>query len=436
MQRISDIDDAFAWIESFTNLEKNVKDLKKKYRPDRMFSLLDHFGNPQDDFKIIHIAGSKGKGSTSVLLASALAQKGLKTGLYTSPHVNHYRERIQVNRSVLPDDLYVDMINHIREQLDFELPGYTEPTTFELLTLLAYLLFQKEHCEWCVLETGLGGRLDATNTVHPEAVVLTPIEKEHTQWLGEEILSIAREKAGIIKKEVPVFSSPQRVEVEALFREISLEKNAPFHYLPDSISGIESSVNLDGTGFILNKREGPVLRGQLSMIGHIQPWNAALALELLIFLFPDEELHTWLKGFEKASLLAHMEVLSTEPLILCDGSHTPQSVRMALDTFLDLSARFKHKNLLFACQDDKEVYDIASLLSDSFSSIVITTPGYFKKSHPSAVHKIFASMFDNCILEEDPSRALKLLLGADDPILILGSFFLAGEIKKLYRGIP
>ena len=436
MNAFTHIDDAFSWIESFTNLEKNTKDLKRQYRPDRMIILLNHFGNPQKDFKIIHIAGSKGKGSTSVLLASALVQKGFKTGLYTSPHVLHYKERIQIDRSILRDDQYTETISYIREHLDIEMPGQTEPTTFELLTLLAYLIFQKQECQWCVLETGLGGRLDATNTVNPNAVVLTPIEIEHTQWLGNDILSIAREKGGIIKECVPVFSSLQKEEVKVLFQQLSLQKNAIFHYLPDEVKGIESTVTLDGTSYIIEKYNKKPVEGRLSLIGHIQAWNAALALEVLCHLYPEEDKQVWLQGFEKAMLSAHMEILSTNPLVVCDGSHTPRSIKMAMDTFNDLTSAYEKKNLLFACQDDKEVSDIAALLQDSFNSIVITTPGFFKASHPELVYGVFSSMNDSCTLEKDPISALQLLLSEKGAILILGSFFLAGEIKQFYRGVP
>jgi dihydrofolate synthase/folylpolyglutamate synthase len=431
MQNFSDIDDAFQWIESFTNLEKNTKDLKRKYRPDRMVTLLEHFGNPHKSFKIIHIAGSKGKGSTSVLLASALIQKGFKTGLYTSPHVLHYKERIQVNGSVLPDEQYIQGINSMREGLHLELPGHTKPTTFELLTLLAYLIFQQQGCHWCVLETGLGGRLDATNTVYPEAVVLTPIEKEHTQWLGEDLLTIAGEKAGIIKENRPVFSSPQKEEVRHLFSQRSNEKNALFHYLPEMVKAIESTVHLGGTAFTITRHQQPPVEGKLSMIGHIQPWNAALALEVLVHLFPGVDTQVWLKGFEKATLPARMEILSQEPLILCDGSHTPKSVEMALKTFMDLTGDYKKRHLLFACQDDKEVADIAQILHESFDSIVITTPGFFKESHPLSVYETFSSLMNQCRMIEDPQKAWQFVLESQGATLILGSFFLAGEIKKI-----
>jgi len=386
----SDVDDAFNWIESFTNLEKSTKDLKRKYRPERMSVLLDYFGNPQNSFKSIHLAGSKGKGSTSALLSAALTEGGFRTGLYTSPHVLHYKERIQINGKELADSEYMETAAFIRSHLSADLPGGTEPTTFELLTLMGFLLFQKHKCEWCVIETGLGGRLDATNAVMPEAVLLTPIEKEHTQWLGNDLLSIAAEKAGIIKPGKPVFSAPQHPEVENLFRQRAGELASSFTILSDIIEKIESDITVSGTRFNISYKKGRAsLSGELSLIGQIQAWNTALALEALEAILPEVKTAVWLKGFRKAVLPARMEILSTAPLIVCDGAHTPRSVSMAMTTFSELTRDCDRTTLLFACQDDKEIEEIAPLLSDHFSRIIITTPGYFKKSNPFRIYEVF-----------------------------------------------
>jgi len=429
-----DIDEAFSWIESFTNLEKNTKDRKRKYRSERMKVLLDSFGNPQNEYKIIHLAGSKGKGSTSVLISSALTQLGVQTGLYTSPHVLHYRERIQINGSTLPDSEYIETADFMRRNLVSGLPGNTEPTTFELLTLMSFLIFKKNGCHWCVVETGLGGRLDATNALSPEAVVLTPIEKEHTQWLGKDLISIASEKAGIIKPKRPVFSAPQSKEVEILFRNTARALDAPFQLLTDIVQSIDSEIGIGGTRYSINYIDKKSIHGSLNLIGQIQVWNAALALQTLTYLFPDVDLSIWLIGFQKAYLPARMEVLSSSPLIVCDGAHTPRSISLALTTFQQLIKSQKERTLLFACQDDKEIHDIAGILAREFSSIVITKPGFFKQSHPSRTFEVFSALNRNSILEENPAAALELCIGKKNPLLIIGSFFLAGEILRIYRG--
>lgn len=432
LQKFVDIDEAFTWIESFTNLEKDAKERKRHYRPERMAEVLEYFGNPHLACRVIHTAGSKGKGSTSVLLASALSQNGWKTGLYTSPHVLHYRERIQIDSSPLEDQKYIDCISSIKEKLDIRLPGRTEPTTFELLTLLAFQLFKEENCDFCVIETGLGGRLDATNAVKPEASVLTPIELEHTQWLGDTLEAIAGEKAGIIKPDTPVFSAPQKAEVESVFRRKASEQNAPFKILNEQIKNIDSTVSSEGTSYTIEYRDGRNVVGKLRLPGHIQAWNAALALSVLTTLYPEVDESIWLEGFAKANLPGRMEILSKDPLIVLDGSHTPRSVTLALESFYSISNENADKILLFACQDDKDAETMAGILSGAFSKIVITTPGFFKKSSPERVYKAFSSIRKGCILEEDPGKALKLVLAEEMDVLIMGSFILAGAVKEIY----
>ncbi len=425
-----DIDEAFAWIESFTNLEKSTKDLKRRYRPERMQVLLEQFGNPQNHFKVIHTAGSKGKGSVCALLASALKEAGFNTGLYSSPHVLHYRERIRVNGVSLPDESYIRMITSIHDSLG-DLPGATDPTTFELLTLLGFLLFREEACEWAVIETGLGGRLDATNTVIPEAVVLTPVELEHTQWLGNSLKEIATEKAGIMKKGKPVFSSEQQNEVAAVFRDRAQKTESKILFLEDRIRKIDFKQEPGISSYTWYYRDGHVLSGELTLSGRIQAWNAALALEVLVSLYPDRDRTVWLKGFKKAQLPARMQLLSSSPLRILDGSHTPRSTTLALESFFSMSSQERDKILLFACQDDKDINELARLLAPEFSEIVITTPGFFKKSDPDMVYQTFLKYSRKCRLERDPAAAYDLAMRTDKDLLIMGSFFLAGEILKI-----
>ncbi|MDC7232330.1 MAG: bifunctional folylpolyglutamate synthase/dihydrofolate synthase [Spirochaetales bacterium] len=425
------VDEAFSWIESFTNLEKNAKERKRHYRPERMAEVLQQFGNPHLNPKVIHLAGSKGKGSTSVLTASALSSNGWKTGLYTSPHVLHYKERIQIDGSPLDDDVYIRQISFIRNSLSSELPGGTDPTTFELITLLAFLIFKDEACDFAVIETGLGGRLDATNAVRPIASVLTPIELEHTQWLGDTLEAIAREKAGIIKKGVPVFSAPQPEGVEEIFREKAESEGSDFSILSRSVSEIESTVSVQGTAFTIHYKTGESVKGRLAMAGHIQAWNAALSLSVLSGLFPAVDNRVWLKGFSQAVLPGRMEIVSKEPVLVLDGSHTPRSVSLAVNSFQSICPGDREKVLLFACQDDKDALSMAEILTPLFSRVIITVPGYFKESHPRRVFDAFTTYGDNCILEEDPEEALKAAQTGKNDLLIMGSFMLIGMIKEI-----
>ena len=198
--QISSFEDVIRFTEQFTNLEKQTSHYTTRtYRLDRMHDLLAHLGNPERAFKKIHLAGSKGKGSTASYLASALTSMGYKTGLYLSPHLVDYRERFTLSGTFFDDSLLVSTGQELADSIEgFTFRdewGETNPTTFELFTAYAYLLFKNSGCSWAIIETGLGGRLDATNTIIPEASVLCPIELEHTKILGSTIREIATEKS-------------------------------------------------------------------------------------------------------------------------------------------------------------------------------------------------------------------------------------------------
>ena len=197
-------EDVFAWTESFTNLEKGTLPFdKRNYRLDRMRRLLGLFDDPDSGLRIIHVAGTKGKGSTSALLACILDAAGHRTGLYTSPHVTSAFERISIAGELPRPDLLVRIGREVQDVVDSlprdGIPGHFAPTTFELYTLLAFLYFREAGCEEAVIEVGIGGRLDATNVVMSEAAVITPLDLEHMDVLGNTIEQIAFEKAGIIK---------------------------------------------------------------------------------------------------------------------------------------------------------------------------------------------------------------------------------------------
>ncbi len=435
------LEDGFRWIESYTNLEKKADEVKRFYRPDRMFTLLELFQNPQNKFRSIHLAGSKGKGSTAALVASGLQEKGYRTGLYTSPHLLCYQERIRINLALLDDTVYLNQINRMHNVLlnypDRNLPGGNDPTTFELLTLLAFLIFEAQECRWAVVETGLGGRLDATNTLFPELCIITPIEKEHTNWLGNTIREIAGEKAGIIKQETPVIFASQQDEALSVLKETAALRNAAFKYIPDCFDIMNGTLSRDGTsGDLFRKAGGEKVSVFLRMIGEIQLSNAAAALTALETLFPGENPDVWIKGFSHALLPGRMQILSRHPLIAADGAHTPRSLGMAIHDFFRLEEDGKGI-LLFACGDDKNADEMAAIACRAFKRIVITTPGYFKKSNPRKVKSIFDGIHDNVSLIEDPVEAFKTILESapDSPVLVAGSFFLAGEIIGLYQKI-
>ena len=215
------------WLDSFLNFEKMPK--KNIFWLETMKYLCERFNNPQNSYKTYHIAGSKGKGSVSSYIANILSSAGYKTGLYTSPHILNFSERIGSNAGPFSEEVYEKTVKELVHLVDSiipeNLPNEREATWFELVTLFAFLTFKNADCSHCVFETGMGGRLDATNVISPEVTIITPIELEHTEFLGDTLEKIAKEKAGIIKENIPVVSFYQKPEVKTILENIAKEKN-------------------------------------------------------------------------------------------------------------------------------------------------------------------------------------------------------------------
>ena len=429
-------DEAFAHLESFTNLEKAPNLTAREYRLDRMFELCELFGNPQNSFKSIHVAGSKGKGSTAAFIAAALSANGLKTGLYCSPHVETYKERISEAGSFFNDRIYAETASNMMCVIEREiaadvLPG-GPPTTFELLTLLAFLIFRETGCEWAVFETGLGGRLDATNVIVPEASVLTIIELEHTEYLGDTITKIAGEKAGIIKPGVPVFSAQQSTEAEEVFRKRAYEKDAEIFFPDELIKSILPIHHEDrfSQACRIVFQDDSAFNILLRSAGSFQIKNAALAVSVLKHLMTESFDPS--AGIAETALPGRMELFITHGgiRVMLDGAHTVESVNAVANAFRSLNE--VDSVLLFGAVEGKNVAGMAEKLG-SFNHIIISTPGSFKKSSPDDVYRIFSKLqpeSDVC-LEKKPEEALQKALSYKKPVLVTGSFYMVAEIRKL-----
>lgn len=438
-------DDAFNYIGTFMNFERSKKQTIRDYRLDRMRDLLSHFGNPQNDINIIHIAGSKGKGSTGILTAASLNAMGLKTGLYTSPHIVTYRERITLAGQFFPDEVYIRTVERIAEDIrSFKInskTGSSEATTFELLTLMAFLIFKESGCSWSVIETGIGGRLDATNVIFPKAVIITRIEKEHTDILGNTIQKIAAEKAGIIKKNVPVFSGYQNKEVLTVLQEKANILSTPFFTLNTEFSSIKAAVSRSQTTVTCLREDNKTLNFSLQLIGKVQAENAALAWMCLNylrkFIIPDGDTTDTAKkiaeGFRNATLPGRFEIKGTTPSFIFDGAHTTESVKRVVESYREIFG--KKGILIFGSVTGKDSRGMAEILTSLFTHIIISTPGTFKESNPEDVFTIFKNFRSDILLEKDPEKAVReayrLSVPDNLPILVTGSFYMAGEIRSL-----
>jgi dihydrofolate synthase/folylpolyglutamate synthase len=458
--------EVFAWLDRFINLERELKPgfpahapgaqagsplppPEGLYRLDRMEALAAMAGHPERSAPVIHTAGSKGKGSVTGMISAVLEEAGLSPARYSSPHVLEYRERITAGSRFFDEPLYAAAGDELRELTDKwrQAPesGMGDPTFFELLTLYFFLCARRACSGIMAVETGLGGRLDATNIVDPLVSVITVIELEHTGFLGNTIEAVAGEKAGIIKRGRPLVLAEQPPEALEVFRAAAAAKGSPLLYLPGMAEITGLKVYREGTNFTLNFTGAGFFSKPLELFlpipGKIQAENGALAALAIKTAFPFINEETIRRGLEKFRLPARFERIREEPPVIADGAHTPRSVELCADTFTSLyGGELQQSILLFGCAADKDAEAMAAVLAGRFSRIIITTPGSFKPSCPERVFGAFQEAYGrngSCgtppVLIKDTQAAVKTALELGEktglPLLGTGSFYLAGTMK-------
>ena len=467
--------EVFSWLSRFINLERGQK--PKSFRLDRMEILAELAGHPERCAPSIHIAGSKGKGSVTAMLAAMLTAAGFRAARYMSPHVIDIRERLCLGDSYFKEETYIRAGDELREIVEVSLPAAAnplfdrsledgcEPTYWELLTLFFFLCARKEGCDVMVVETGMGGRLDSTNVLDPLASVITLIELEHTAILGKTITEVAGEKAGIIKQGKPLILAKQNEEALEVFRKKTCEKNSPLLYLPEIAEISNVDVSSRGTSFTISFNEAgkSLLSAPLSLSipvpGKVQAENAALAIAALKTAFPrltaatgnrasnDQaqiEQDAIRRGLESLNLPARFEKIapasqdaasSDTPPFIIDGAHTPESLALCVETFCSLYG--EGGVLIFGCAADKDASAMAKEAHSHFAKIIITTPGNFKISDPALVYEVFAQKAgqEKTALLKDTREAIKAARDFAQknnlPILGTGSFYLVSEIRKI-----
>ncbi|MCL2806088.1 MAG: bifunctional folylpolyglutamate synthase/dihydrofolate synthase [Treponema sp.] len=418
MNNFASSNEVFSWVLGFVNLERGQK--PKSFRLDRMEFLAELTGNPHKCAPSIHIAGSKGKGSVTAMLASMLTASGLRTARYMSPHVIDIRERLCLNGSYFDEDIYCSAGNELKHIIEDILPASKnplfdtssadgradgradgcEPTFWEILTLLFFLCARKANCDVIVAETGMGGRLDSTNILDPLVSVITLIELEHTNILGDTITAIAGEKAGIIKKGKPLVLAKQNEEALQVFRKTAKEKNSPLHYFPETAELANIKTTKQGTSFDLSHSSFSI-----PIPGKVQAENAALAITALKIAFPLLQTDCLSRGLANLNIPGRFEKIESNFII--DGAHTPESLALCLETFCSLYG--EGGILLFGCASDKDVSAMARIAHSRFSKIIITTPGTFKMSNPDKVYEIFAELAgEKTLLVKDTREAIEL----------------------------
>lgn len=393
---------------------------------ERVQALCAAVGNPQDKLKFVHIAGTNGKGSTSTMVAGALKSSGKKTGLFTSPFVTDFRERICVDGEMVDKELFAQVVTELEPVVSQLASCDMQPTEFEVITAAAFMVFERSRCEICVLEVGLGGRLDSTNVIStPLVSVIASISLDHTAILGNTVELIAAEKCGIIKDGGKTVCYPVQPEsVENIIRKTCTEKNNIF-IKPDTemIKGIVNVI--DGVSFKYCDVDY-----KLSMSGEYQVYNAVTAIETCILLGLDAD--SIKHGIESAKVAARMEVISSSPLVLLDGGHNDDGGK-AVATSIGSLLPDKRISAVIGMMADKNVDAYLKCVAPLCSRITACSVADNPRTMSADELCSLASRYcDNCTAVESATDAVNLALSQIDDydcLLVCGSLYLAGEVR-------
>lgn len=425
-------------------------------RLDRMRDLLARLGRPEVGLPVVHVAGTKGKGSTSAMIASMLTSAGLRTGLYTSPHLSRIEERWTIDGQECSAEELIELVRSVAPAAaaadSAAPPGEAGPTYFDLTTAMALLHFRRCRVDAAVLEVGLGGRLDSTNVCQPLATVITSISFDHTRQLGGTLEAIAGEKAGIIKAGVPAISGVTAAGPAAVIADVARERGAPLYVLGrdfDATYRPPRDLHLGLAWGQIDYRSGiggkadRVDHVELGLLGSHQAANAALALAACEFLqrlggpFPETALR---RGLRHVRWPARIEPVCHAPTVVIDSAHNVASVEALLQT-LEESFSPRRRTLVFATSWDKEVRAMLERLLPRFDRVVLTryesNPRGLELDELARLAREIAP--DKCATASTPALAwqgLRSALAPDDLVCVTGSVFIAGEMRALVGARP
>ncbi len=393
-----------------------------------MQRLMELLGHPERKFRSIHIAGTNGKGSTAAFTASILQAAGMRVGLYTSPHLITFNERIRVGRKEITDGELIILTGRIRT-----LAGEhrLQPTFFEFTTALAFLYFVQKKVDVAVIEVGMGGRLDATNVITPEVAVITNISLDHQEHLGSTLSRIAGEKAGIIKPGIPLITAETSPRILSSFRKICAEHNSALIRVQEHLTAAPVSVTLGQQRFSLSGTvQGTFATG---LLGAHQLANACTAL-LAVHCFTRGTLPYAVlqQGIAAARWPARLEIVSRRPLIIVDGAHNIAGMRALASFIRKLPNR---RALLIAIAKDKDIAGMVKLIAPLFKEVIITQGSY--KPAPTGTIAVEARKYAPGVRELPDVRqaigAARSLLAEDDLLLVTGSLYMVGDACRILR---
>ncbi len=416
----------------------------QKFDLDNIRLLARHLGEPQTKFPSVHVAGTNGKGSTAAMIEAVLRESGLRTGLYTSPHLERINERIQLSGQPVSDEEFARSFTVVRDLVERLLASgelAAHPTYFECLTAMAFETFARQNVEYAVLEVGMGGRLDATNIVTPEVAVITQIDFDHEDYLGHSIEQIAGEKAAIVKPGVPVVLAIERPRARKVVERRAAEAGAPVVEI-DRDFRLENVRDEDGRyrATAVHIESGEAFELKPSLAGRYQLRNALAALAAARIVarrgwpVTRESIE---RGIARTRWSARLERFGGQPAIYLDGTHNPAGARELAD-FWDEHFEGRRVLLVYGAMRDKAVDEIAGLLFPRAGQVILTQPRQGRAISVDALAAMTGHLAEHCEQVADPADALRRALklaGPDDVVFVTGSLYLAGDLRALVEDL-
>jgi len=405
-----------------------------KYGLERITTVLDALGNPQRLPRIVHVAGTNGKGSTCAMIESGLRACGMRTGLFTSPHLVEPTERVRIDGcpvSAVEFSAAFDRVHACAEQLLDSGSIDFHPTYFETVTAMAFVLFHEKLTETVVLEVGLGGRLDATNVVHPELCVITPVDFDHEALLGKSLQAIAGEKAGILKPYVPAVLAAQRPEAQAMLDARAAELGIEVVRAEESWRAQDVHLTARGAQFLARAEMHEPLRIGCPLAGRHQVENAIVAIAALekLGVSPD----AIEKGIASTRWPGRLDRVSLSPEIILDGAHNPAGAR-ALADYIRQFYSGRHIVMIYGAMRDKAIAEMTGVLFPLVSEVIATAPHQSRAVDPETIREL--AEHPSVQMAPDLAAALQIARAgpSDRVIFITGSLFLVGEALALLNG--
>ena len=443
---------ALAYIEHFIDYERSPDFARQArfYNLNRISRLLDLVGNPHDRLKVIHVAGSKGKGSTAALIASVLTHAGYKTGLFTSPHLITPRERCRVDGKLISKAEVACYIEKLKPAIETVSDSeFGRVSFFEIYTALAFTYFADKATDFAVIEVGLGGRLDATNVVSPVTSVITPIGLEHTAILGETYTEIASEKAEIIKHGCPVALAPQHPEARVVFEKVASERNAPIVEVKDFV---QRDPEVSVSQLVLNAEGVPIAQQfdveinskryselTLSLLGHHQYVNATTAIAAIECLkqkgyeIPKDSVYA---GFKHVQWHGRIQRVMSAPLVVLDGAHSLVSMKALCRAIRD-DFRYTQAIFIVSIMKDKDLAAIGEIISKTADSVIATQVSNNPRVLPAeTINHAWSGICNKITAYPSPEMAITKVLSDASPkdlICITGSLYLVGQALKFFN---